>query len=1153
MSSAKKGGPHVFAGAWGQLEEIVARFEDAWHEGKRPRIDEYLRSEDVERPMLVTELVHTDLECRLKAGEAVRVEEYFARFPELAGDPERAVALVVAEYTHRRRREPALTPAEYLARFPHLRDALLARLEAPLEPLPSFPTELRCPRCRHPLPEGAASSERTCASCGFSFRLDTAHPSAVGEPASMRLGRFVLEAVIGRGAFGTVYRATDAELQRTVAVKVPRGDAWADGSDEERFLREARHAAGLAHPHIVPVYEVGRDRGRPYLVSAFVEGQTLQELLGQRRLGFRESAEVVAQAAEALDHAHRHGIVHRDLKPSNLLLGRLSGAPAPADAPALQTFLTDFGLARRIEAEVVLTVEGMVLGTPAYMSPEQARGETRSVDGRSDVYSLGVILYELLTGELPFRGNTRMLLHQIQYDDPRPPRRLNDQVPLDLETITLHCLAKEPARRYARAGDLAADLRHWLKGEPIRARPVGRLERARRWAVRNPRVALLGVTAAGLLVALAGVGTTAAVVYRSQRNENAELFQQAEERRRAAERAEERARQEAHEKELARQAAEASAAFAFEQRDLSLASLDKLVNEVQLQLADRPGMQALRLALLDVALRGLRGLADSDRGDVARLEMAAARQRLGGLFLTLGKTAEAQREFERMHDLAVKVAGAGVDQPTARRYQADALSLLGEVALHRGQPARAVEAQRRALDVAAAIPERGADLQLTQARAVYHNRLGRALLHSGKLPEAEEAFRQALAVAESLAHPEVRRHETAACLDLLTDAARRRGDLSAARDHGQQALALREELHRANPSALSLQRDLARSCEYLGDLALQAKDRPTAEAMYRRCHELRRRLADQEPANARTRRELLTATEKIADLHYQDGNFSRAETSYRSLRDGRERLAAADPLNAALAFELATARERVGDVCRRQGRLDEARTEYLAALELRKKLAAADRSNVEARSALVATHGLLTVTDRAAHRHREAIAWADQGLALLRELADVRSGVPQYDLWQRNLESYRARSELARRAAADPSVIAARPAAERPTLWIERARALASEGRHEEAREAAENLRDDRRPEALVDLARCLAACAAVSGPEWSGEGPPTADADARARYLRRAREALIAAVERGFREAARLENDPDLAPLRGDPAFGRLVERLRTAAGPGA
>jgi WD40 repeat protein/tRNA A-37 threonylcarbamoyl transferase component Bud32 len=363
-----------------------------------------------------------------------------------------------------------------------------------------------CPHCQHLLePEPAPGQEVLCPSCGSSFRLDLGS-TALWPPtgAGRRLGRFELLTPVGAGAFGTVYRARDTELDRVVAVKVPRAGSLAAGEERDRFLRESRSVAQLHHPGIVPVYEVGQAGGVPFLVSEFVSGVTLADYLTGRRLTFRQAAELVAAVADTLQYAHERGVVHRDVKPANVMLDMDKGTPA-ADtdgAAGLVPRLMDFGLARREAGEVTMTAEGQVLGTPAYISPEQAAGEGHRVDGRADVYSLGVVLYELLTGERPFRGNQRMLLHQVLHDEPRQPRSLNDAVPRDLETVCLRAMQKEPSRRYATAGELAADLRRWLNHEPIRARPVGRLERLLRWCQRRPGVAAL--TAALVLVTALG-------------------------------------------------------------------------------------------------------------------------------------------------------------------------------------------------------------------------------------------------------------------------------------------------------------------------------------------------------------------------------------------------------------------------------------------------------------------------------------------------------------------------------------------------------------------------------------------------------------------------------------------------------------------------
>jgi WD40 repeat protein/tRNA A-37 threonylcarbamoyl transferase component Bud32 len=435
---------------WTWINAAADRFERAWKPGARPRIEDYLAEVDESRwPALLNELVRVETELRRKAGEDPGLEEYVTRFPQHA-------ALIQAVFS-----------PEQLAQS----DATGPRRDPTTAPV---------------TPGGEDGSN--------------------GQPAPGTLvqyfGDYEIQKELGRGGMGVVYQARQISLNRSVALKMIRSAALASDDEIRRFQNEAEAVAKLDHPHIVPVYEVGAHDGKRYFSMKLIGGSSLHETLSRFVANPKAAARLMVSVAEAVHHAHQRGILHRDLKPSNIVLDEQG-----------QAHVTDFGLAKRVEGGDGMTVSGDVVGTPAYMAPEQAWGKKRLVTTLSDVYGLGAVLYALLTGKSPFGGETPLeTLDQVRNQPPVAPSRINSKSPRDLEIICLKCLEKDPARRYASAQALADDLRRYLANEPILARPTGALERGWLWCRRNPWLAgAIGSTAAAL-VAVAAIAAVFAVV-----------------------------------------------------------------------------------------------------------------------------------------------------------------------------------------------------------------------------------------------------------------------------------------------------------------------------------------------------------------------------------------------------------------------------------------------------------------------------------------------------------------------------------------------------------------------------------------------------------------------------------------------------------------
>ena len=375
-------------------------------------------------------------------GDPVLVETYLARYPALQTESEAILDLIYHEFLLRQDQGEAPKPDEFYARFPSLADSLMVQ----------FGIDAAVPSTMESQNERDQSTSGTYGNMGS-------------------IAGFEIVDVLGRGGMGIVYKARDQSLGRVVALKTITEIQTSTPDQLGRFVDEAQAAARLQHPNIITVHAVGEYQGRPYFALEFVDGGDLKKRLAGKPMAPRPAAELVQTLARAVHAAHEAGVVHRDLKPSNILLTS-AGVPKVAD----------FGLAKLLGGDSARTVSGQVVGTPSYMAPEQADGHSKDVGPTADVYALGAILYEALTGRPPFLGISQVeTLRLVVSTEPVAPRQSRADIPRDLETVCLKCLEKEPQKRYASALAVAEDLRRFAQDRPITARPVGPAGACRRW------------------------------------------------------------------------------------------------------------------------------------------------------------------------------------------------------------------------------------------------------------------------------------------------------------------------------------------------------------------------------------------------------------------------------------------------------------------------------------------------------------------------------------------------------------------------------------------------------------------------------------------------------------------------------------------------
>ena len=490
---------------------LAQKFAELWGESETPDVFAFLANNTVAASREKADVLLVDQNQRWQLGRPRPLEEYFAKCPDVASNRKLKLELVREEFGYVEAAEQSPNLHQFISRFPDLRDELLKTFQ---------PSEV--------ISDTVDVSMDRLASTIVPTRGERRTPS---EPSGKRFGDYELLDKVAQGGMGVVYKARQTSLNRIVALKMIRAGELASDEDVQRFKTEAEAAAKLDHPSIVPVFEVGDENGQHFFSMGFVEGQSLQEVLKDGPFPPREAAALVKTLSAAVHYAHEKGIVHRDLKPSNVLM-EAEGKPR----------ITDFGLAKTTTEDSGMTATGQILGTPSYMPPEQAAGRIEQIGPGADVYSLGAILYCMITGRPPFQAASVMeTLKQVLEQEPVSPRTLNPAVDRDLETICLKCLDKQASRRYDRAKALVVDLDHYLAGRPILARPVGRPTRCWRWCKRNP----IGATLIGLLFSVAIAGPAVALNQMRLSKEADDNAKEANERAIAEGRERKRANQEA--------------------------------------------------------------------------------------------------------------------------------------------------------------------------------------------------------------------------------------------------------------------------------------------------------------------------------------------------------------------------------------------------------------------------------------------------------------------------------------------------------------------------------------------------------------------------------------------------------------------------------